>query len=181
MFKFMNWIDACIFRDAGDGRTIIFPWGVFGRAYTTASETLKDRIRNLHLFSLMLVPVTVLLSSQMSILMILPLLGAHTIIYFGTMKYVLANATDLVPMPKRDSAAALVTKFPKPYIVIGLIGCLMFVLLGTLMIVTGNGEERLAGIFATVVFSAFGAGYGWLLFTKRRVEGGAGKVPLTPQ
>lgn len=170
MSRFMAWIDACIFRDAGDGRTIIFPWGVFGRAYTTASESLKDRIRNLHLFSLMLVPVIVVMSSQMSILMILPLLGAHSIIYFGTMRYVLADATDLEPLPKRDSAMAFVAKFPKPYILIGLIGCVMFVLLGALMIATGKGEERLAGIFATVVFGAFGAGYGWLLFAKRRIE-----------
>jgi len=161
MSRFMAWIDACIFRDAGDGRTIIFPWGVFGRAYTTASETLKDRIRNLHLFSLM------------------PRHRRHELANVDLddpaaarrpFDHLLRHDDDLEPLPKRDSAMAFVEKYPKPYILIGLIGCVMFVLLGALMIATGKGEERLAGIFATIVFGAFGAGYGWLLFAKRRIE-----------
>jgi hypothetical protein len=171
MAKFTDRVDKWIFRDAGDGRTIIFPWGFLGRAYATASETLKMRMRILYAFSLATTVVAVILTNHMSILMMLPTLGIYTVVYFGALKLILANAPDLEPLPRSKSAALFAAEISTSFIAIGVFGCLMFVLFGALMIATGDGEARLTGYFAVAVFGFFCAGYGWLWFMKRRLEG----------
>lgn len=169
--KFKAYLESTMFREAEDGRTIIYPWGFIGPAYATTSETVKKRMRILYAISMATTVIAVVLTNFLSIRTMLPILGIYGIVYFGVQKLILATAPDLEPLSRTKGAAVFAKNTSEPFIQMGVFGCAMFVLLGVLVVGAGDAEAKLAGYFAIAVFSALGAGYVCLWIVKRRLEG----------
>ena len=158
------------FKKNGDGTSIFYPWGIFGRGLVIPDDQGEERLRSFltryYKVSLPSLITVGILGGWAWAALLLPICGAWFYLGIKTLVSEYAYSTDKITI--KQSCAGSAAGHSRPTLWLLLASSSLFVLGGAWIVNKAESFDRMiVGLLCTVFFGACCAAFGYMLGVKR--------------